>query len=328
MKYRLTIAVLLAFCILTVSCKDVAVIDFTPTAEDAMTVMTVEGREVEYQEFRYYYLNNKRDSLGIESTPTDEESLMLLKLTEENIKNRHGLCLFAEKYGVSVTNSDVSEANEYVDNFKEENFESDEEYLLALEARYLTDYLFRSLQSESNLAYSVLEKMKETGDIITAEEDIDEAFESDEIICIKEIYVAYNSEQTKNAANLRAEEALSKLMNGEEFEALMDEYSDYNTNQMPPEHGYYTMKYDALDVIWDTAISLAEGEYSYVIESDYGYHIVKRCPKDYEYMDTVRDSIYERYTYAKFNEAIYTFIDTLEPQYTDFGKSIALSEME
>ncbi len=319
-------ALLAAVCIGSVSCGiNSSKTQFEPTAEDKKIVMTVGGENVEYQEYRYFFLNNKRDSFGADEQLTNEQTDELIAMTEENSRHRHALIKMADKYGAKLTAEEIKEADAYVDEYRKTYFGSDEEYLLALDEQYMTDYLFRELTKESTLAYSVLDKMKESGAIIRDGEEFDKVLESDEIICIKEIYVAFTTEANRDIAEKRAEEALGKLMSGAEFEDMMREYSDYNEKELSPEHGYYTMKFDALDVIYDAAAGLAEGEYSYVIESEYGFHIVKRCPKDAEYMETIREEIYENYTYAKFSEEYDSFMDTMEIVYTEYGASIDFS---
>ena len=328
MKKIITAALIFGLCIGLTACRESSSVDFTPTENDKKIVMRVGGSEVEYQEFRYYYLNNKADIIGEGVAPTEEQTERILALTEENARNRHGLLLFAKKYGVAVTKDDKKAAEGYVKQYRNEYFSSDEDYLLALNSKYMTHDLFKALQSESALAYRVLEKMMEAGGIATDDADIDAAFKSDDIICLKEIFVKYDSAEERTKANERAEEALSRLMDGEAFEALMTEYSDYSASSMPPEHGYYTMKYDALDVIWENAVTLAEGEHSYVIESEYGFHIIMRCEKNYDYMNENRTEIYENYSYAKFYEKFYPFAETLEIEYTDFGRTLTLDDIQ
>lgn len=325
MKKTLMTAALLTACLSAVSCNNNSDGAFAPTEQDKKVVMTVGGENVEYQEFRYYFLNNKRDNYGADAVLTAEQLDEVVALTEENARHRHALVIMADKYGAKLTSEELADVDAYVNEYRTTYFGSDEEYILALDEQYMTDHLFRELTKESTLAYSVLDKMKETGAIIADGEEFDKVLQSDEILCIKEIYVTYNSEETKSVAEKRAEEALDKLMAGGDFEELMNEYSDYSKTELPPEHGYYTMKFDALDVIWDTAIGLAEGEHSYVVESEYGFHIVQRCEKDAEYMEEKRDEIYENYTYAKFSEEYDALMDTLEIVYTDYGAALDIA---
>ncbi len=327
MKKRLFILIfILAISFIFSACNS-SEISFKPSNQDKKVVMTIGGNNVEYQEFRYYVLNNKRDSYSTVENMTEQHYSELRSLAEDDAKYRHALLLMAKKYGVILSEADEKAANDFVDEYRTTYFESDEAYLLALEEQFITDYLFRELYKESDLADKVLEEMKEQGKIKTDEAAVSTALESDEIICIKEIFVNYTTNENKAVAEKRANEALNKIISGEKFEEVMEDYSNYSNNKELMEHGYYTMKYDALDVIWDTAISLAVGEYSIVVESDFGYHIIMRCEKDSEYMEKNKDEIFANYTYAKFCEEFYPFMDSLEIEYTDYGNSLNLSEI-
>lgn len=301
--------------------------DFPSTEQDKKVVMTIGGEDVEYQEYRYFLLNNKRDQFGEDAALTEEDCETLKELVEANVKNRHTLTIMADEWGVKLTDDEEQAIDTYVKQYRA-SCGDDETYLLALEQQYMTHDLFYDLMAESQLAYSVLDYMKSTGMIATGDEAVDAALASDEIICIKEIYVEFLSAEAKDYAKGRAEEALAALKAGGDFVELMGEYSDYSEEYLSPEHGYYTMKYDALDEIWEAAIGLDEGEYSGVVESPYGYHIVLRCPKDEAYMNENADEIFENYTYSKFYEEFYKFYNNLTPVYTDYGKSLDLAAVE
>ena len=323
MKKRIAVLALLTAAALSVtSCGIFGKTSFAPSAADKKAVMTVGGEKVEYQEYRYFFLNNKRDNYGAEAVLTKEQTDELMALTEENSRQRHALSIMADKYGAKLTAEEERNVEANIDEYRYASFASDEEYLLALDEQYLTDYLYRELTKEGSLAYVVLDKMKSSGAIIDDGEDFDAVLLSDEIICVKEIYVTYTTEENKASAEIRAEEALGKLMDGERFETVMREYSDYNEKELSPEHGYYTMKFDALDVVYDAAIGLAEGEYSYVVDSGYGFHIVKRCPKDVSYMKEIRADIYDSFIKAKFAEEYEAIKDTMEIEYTEYGAAL------
>ncbi|MBE6612024.1 MAG: hypothetical protein E7632_05995, partial [Ruminococcaceae bacterium] len=60
-----------ALLLMTTACGGDGV-DFAPSAEDKKIVMTVGGEKVEHQEYRYFYLNNKRDLYGEDASLTAE----------------------------------------------------------------------------------------------------------------------------------------------------------------------------------------------------------------------------------------------------------------
>ena len=297
------------------------------SGEDRKVVMQVGGEDVEYQEFRYYFMNNKRELYGEDAVLDSEQLDHLLYLVEENIKNRHTLLLLADEYDVDLSDDEENAIESYVEDYRE-GFGDDDAYLDALHEQYITHELFYDLASESTLAYSLLDKMEETGVIQTDDAAIDAAFKGDDIICIKEIYIYYPNPETREISEKRAQEAYERLMEGEAFEDLMLEYSSYSSEQVPIDHGYYTMHYDALDEVWNAAEPLAVGEVSDIVESEYGFHIIMRCEKDLDYMNEHRDEIFQNYAQSKFYEEFYKLYNTLDPEFTDYGSKLDLAEIE
>ena len=329
MKRKIIAAALVALIALfATSCGGASSSDFTPSAEDKKVVMTVGERDVQYQEFRYYLLNNKRDSFGEDAELTSEQTDELRSLTEDNARYTKAIEIMADKYGAELSDEDLSAIEAYIADFRATQCQNnDDTYRMALEAQYMTDWLFRMLQKNNSLAYNTIEKMRDSGAIKTDDATIDALLYGDELLCIKEIYIGYNTEENKTIALSRAEKALEKLLDGEDFAKVMRDYSDYNASSMSPEHGYYTTEYEMPEYIWSAAASIAEGEHSAIIESAYGYHIVMRCEKDAAYMEENREDITDRYVSAMYAKELYATMDTLTVEYTDYGESLDLTEI-
>ncbi len=315
-------------CATLISCGSLGTKQFEPTAEDKKVVMNVGGYEVQYQEYRYYALNNKRDSFPDTDVLAEQQLTELKELIEENAKYTAAISLLANKYGAELTKDDTDQVEALIAEFRAIQCQnSDEVYLMALEEQFLTDYLFRKLQQDNNLAYRTIEKMREGGAIKTDDATVDALFASDDLLCIKDIYIAYSDESLKDYARGRAEKALADLAGGMDFAEAMRQYSLYNDSVMPADHGYYTTEYEMPEYIWNAACALAEGEYSVIIEEPMGFHIVMRCEKDMEYMEEIREDITERYASAMYTKALYELIDSLTVEYTKDGSAIDLNAM-
>ncbi len=323
MKFGKRIAAALMFVALTLAgCgSEAGSAGFAPTAADKKAVMKAGGEAVQYQEYRYFYLNNKRDRFGEDAVLTAEDVAVLKELTEANVLRRHALTAMAKEYGAKLTVEQADRAEATVESYRA-SCGDDEAYREALDAQYLTDALFRDLTLEGELAEAVYLKMADKGLIDESEEARDRAFASDEILCLKEIYIAVGSRELDDFARQRAEEVYAKLKRGGSFTELMKEYSSYSQTELPPETGYYTMKNDALDAVWDAAVQLKTGEYSPVVESPYGYHIVLRCEKDPAYMSSHAAEIFYNYTHAKFYDFYNAKIASLKYEYTSYGKKL------
>ena len=288
-------------------------------------VINIGTVKIGYDEYRYYLLNNKRDSFDGVETLTDEQIAELKSFTEDNAKYSAAITILAEKYGAEITEEDNAQVEAYIASYKAEECYNDEDaYKASLESYYMTEALFREFQKDTLLVYRTMDKMVEAGDIKTDDATIDSLMVSDELLCIKEIYLNNPSEETKEYVYNRAVQAQTAIMNGGDFSEMMRKYSSYNETEMSPEHGYYTTEYEMPEYIWQAAISLEDGEVSDIIESVYGYHIVMRCEKDTAYMEKNREDITERYISAMYTKALYETMDFLDVEYTSYGKRLKI----
>ncbi|MCD8391470.1 MAG: peptidylprolyl isomerase [Firmicutes bacterium] len=73
-----------------------------------------------------------------------------------------------------------------------------------------------------------------------------------------------------------AEEILARAQAGEDFDTLMNEYSEDPGTESNPD-GYYFTYDEMVEEFEDTVVELEENEIGFC-ESDYGYHIIKRLP--------------------------------------------------
>jgi len=90
-------------------------------------------------------------------------------------------------------------------------------------------------------------------------------------------YIA--QDDTINAdAKTRAEEVLSKLQNGENFEDLAKQYSEDVTGSSGGDLGYFG-KGEMVKEFEDAAFALEVGQTSGIIKTQYGYHIIKLLEK-------------------------------------------------
>lgn len=324
MRFVKIFSAALAAAVLLCSCGERDLL--ASTGKDKKIVMTVGNSDVQYQEYRYFLLNNKRDSFP-DSEPTADEYRKLREMTMENIRYRHTLDAMSEKYGYSMSDEDKEGIEAYAESYRA-SFGDDEIYKEELEQRYLTHELFKELVADSIKAEGIVAHLMESGVIASGDEDKKEAVLSDDLLCLKEIYVSLDRYGSYEAAQKVVNEAAAELEKGESFESVMRQYSDYTDEKLSVEYGYYTAKYDALDEVWETAQTLEEGKYSEPIQTEYGYHIIMKCPKNREYALENIDEIFNVYAKSRFYELFYDIYDETELQFTKYGEKLIDEKIE
>lgn len=138
------------------------------------------------------------------------------------------------------------------------------------------------------------------------------------------------SAEKKAEAKKRAEEVLKKVEAGEDFSKLAKEYSEDSSAADGGELGKFT-KGQMVQEFEDAAFALKPGQTSKIIETQYGYHIIKLNKKGTETLnyddiastvkqDFINKKIYDKVSElqkkynVKFNEeAINVTVDNLKP---------------
>lgn len=114
------------------------------------------------------------------------------------------------------------------------------------------------------------------------------------------------SAEKKKDAKKKAEDVLKKVKSGEEFAALAKEYSDdKGSGSEGGDLGFFG-KGVMVPEFEEAAFSLKVGEISEIVESQFGYHIIKVTDKVDEQLplEEVKETIQKTLLAQKYNEAI------------------------
>lgn len=124
----------------------------------------------------------------------------------------------------------------------------------------------------------------ENGANVPSDEELRQYF-ADNYIAAKHILISTvdpttgETIRTDEEAKAEAQEILDRINAGEDYDALMNEYSEDPGLSGNPD-GYIFTDGDMVTEFYDGAKALAEDEVSGLVKSPYGYHIIKRMALD------------------------------------------------
>ena len=278
--------------------------------------------------YRSYRANKVMAKVGdVEITGKDLEEVMepafylqgKTKMTEEEIDayeysmldymtTKEALYLEGKENNVSVTDEEIEEEYETtMSSITSEFGMTEEEYLL--EFNLTKDKIKKDLEKE----LIAVKYMGEKTDV--TEEEAKNYYDKnqDEFLQKRASHILIKttdddgnelSDKEKEKAKEKAEEILSRVKNGEDFATLAKEYSEDTSASDGGDIGYF--KEGELVDSFETAVeSLDNGEvYPEVVESDYGYHIIKKTGEKQASFDDEKESLITQLSYNKQNTLI------------------------
>ncbi|MBQ7299649.1 MAG: peptidylprolyl isomerase [Clostridia bacterium] len=260
---------------------------------------------VTYDEYRYYQLLYKNYFDGGEDaywTTYPEMKDRVTQMYNTEILRNHTVLAECEKYGLLLTDEEQTALDrsnaEFVAAFGGPDY-----FREALDPYYMTEYYFQ-YQSELELLYGKLENYyMENGQILTEDADIRALLDTDAFVRCKHILIKNDSGEDAEENQLLAEQLLERIRAGEDFDTLMNEYTEDPGIQSEP-GGYYFFRGEMEETFEEASFALDVGEISDIVVSSYGYHIIWRCEKESAYLDEHLESIKSTYLALRFYQVL------------------------
>jgi len=310
------------------------------------TVARIDGIEIKQKEVDTYINFYKKQSTDGELTQNEEE----LKTLEANIIDIIIVTRLLEKYAeeknITVSSEEVDKQIKLIiDSYSsEEDFEKDLKDK-GIDKKFLENY-FKSLVLSSKIFDEV------TIDVIVTDQEVKQYYNDNK----KTLYVVPakvkashilaifpwvedNSEETEEGR----EEALEKikmvedkLKNGVVFEDLARQYSDDRTSGENGGDLGYISKGQMIEEFEEALFSLDVEEVSEIVETEYGFHIIKVFDRQEEYIqkfDEVEESIntylLNLYKMQEWEDFIFSLIEEVNIEYfTDVEGTLNSTEKE
>ncbi len=216
----------------------------------------------------------------------------------------------AEEMGIEVTDADVQEQ---IDQLKS-GFQTEEQFQQALEQAGMDLDSLEDQIRDQLITQELLEQL--TADVEIPDEEIEQYYEAnkDQFIEDAAVHVAHILFNPEDKAT--AEEVLAEIRAGGDFAALAKEYSqDPTSAESGGDLGWPTTPY--VPEFQAAAEELEPGEVSDLVETTFGWHIIKMIEKRdqrQKTLDEVREQI-EQILLQQHNADIYQkFIDDLRAE--------------
>jgi hypothetical protein len=240
--------------------------------------------------------------------------------------------LGAKELGVTLSASDLNMVSAEFEQAAEENG-GEEEYLQMLwehigcHSRDLFDYM----TGIGILVQNIFTAMFGEGSELLLDTDIAEFTRDGGYLMVKHI-LRMKPEEGEDTALKESEEILALLNKykgddfGSYFDELMREHTEDSLEAYP--NGYLFQEGDMVPSFYGASVALEIGEFSGIVESEYGYHILYRLPIDYnaipcayffqnQYMtlrQIVANSLFDTSLYSWLNSLDVTFA----PEFDNF----------
>ncbi len=290
--------------------------------EDKTVVMTVGEYEVPLELYRYVALNTKADYesggdsgiwLGAEGAELLEE---MQETIEETIVHLYTTRYVCEEYGIYPTDSYVTDTLDIQMDAVYEGYEDDYEAYVDDMAKYnMNDAVYRFILQNDILSEELIQKMMTDGVIPSSDEELEAILASAEFIHVKQILISNDNGNTEEENLALAEEVLEKLNNGADFDEMIKEYGN-DLYLFGTDNGYYISRGSYYEEFEEAAFALEIGEISGIVKTDSGFSIIKRYPKDAEYMADNFNELADDYIRGRYNLILAEKQNELSVSYT------------
>ena len=310
-------------------------IHYKPLNEGAETVLTVNGDAVTADEYSGYMLYNMQyyasmyaqmglsdlwsnedmaKSLGASMPEAAEQQAIYARVVMQKF-NELGLKLSynEQKEMASVRRNSIANTSQdaYLNQIAQFGF-SDQTYQNFM-------YISQCYQALNDYYFG------ENGVNTPSDEDIQKYYE-DNYITAKHILITTvdpasgETKRTDEEAKKEAQSILDRINAGEDFDTLMNQYSE-DTGLSNNPNGYTFTEGQMVTEFYDGAKALAEDEVSELVKSSYGYHIIKRVKLDESQLDNFKSDIVSAIS-GSMDELLQQWIDEAQVETTDLYSTI------
>lgn len=303
------------------------------TRVDVDTVLTIDGQDISFDEYRYYYLTTRArfDGGNVElwkDAAAEESKPVLKQYVLETIQSVLAFKRMAEQNNITLSADELKSIDESIASAKD-SLGGEEAYTSALKDMNYTPELYKEMLTGNLLSSKVIKEIY--GERI--KDDINSRYIHAKHILVKfdeaaaaDLSASSSSESTANTAASEAEtlakstDILQKIKDGADFDEMM---AQYNEDTGESEDGYYFPEGKMVTEFYEGAKALAEGEISEPIKTTYGYHIIKRLPLEDSYLEKNMINMMSTEMSGIIDADVTAIMDKFEVTYSEHYDAIA-----
>lgn len=293
------------------------------TKEDKTVVMTVGEYEVPLELYKYVALNTKSDyekGGGSDIWLGESGAAKLSELEDsinETIVHLYTTLYVCDEYGISPDDSYITDTLDIQMDAIYEGYENDYDvYAEEIAEYHMNDSVYRFITRNDILSEELIHKMMDDKVIPSTDEELEGIISGPDFIHVKQILISNDNGNSEEENLALAEDILKKLNNGADFDEMIQQYGGdlylFNTD-----NGYYISRGSYHEAFEEAAFSLEIGEISGIVKTDAGFSIIKRYPKDAEFIAENFNVLADDYIRGRYNLILAEKEKELSVTYTD-----------
>ena len=253
-------------------------------------------KELKYRMEPLFYINSKEEL-------TDEEIEAYEATFIDYMTTLEVLYLEGKSEGISVTEEDIDTEYETLLSSLSSTYQQSEEVLLN-KLKIPKEIIQKDLEKEL-IATQYIAKETEVSDT-EAKNYYDK--NKDEFFTVQASHILIQtsddegnelSDEKKKEKKTQAQSILDKAKKGVDFATLAKEYSEDSSSINGGDLGFFA-KGQMVQEFEDAAFNLKVGEITdELVETDYGYHIIKKTDEEYQEFEDVKENIKDSLSYEK-----------------------------
>ncbi len=218
---------------------------------------------------------NLTDIANFDWDKTDENGVKIADTIKKNAANamikRMVLVDYAKDNGIKLEDSEASQIKKAMEDYEKQ--QGEEMFTATLNTVGVSSFgAYLELYEAETIYNKVKDDFNVNRDEYIKNDDDMTKYKDDENAAVKHILIM-NSSTKYEDPRAAAEDVLARAKAGEDFDELMKEF---NEDQGEPESGYSFGHGEMVPEFEEASFALQYDEISDIVESSYGYHIIKR----------------------------------------------------